>query len=287
MSLQTRFPRSRSVFGVLALLCALAWGEEPAADVARDSAGSLSVPVAEQETARTPEAAVPEKKSFRTYLFEDLYPVAPEEYIAKGRITAGTQVSLMQATISDLDLSLADIYKLDGYILNVEAFGAYFLRDAMALGLRAGYNRTEYTFDFELNEDLTDLAQQRDFVSNGFSLTPYLRYYLKIFPTSTFYFFSELDLTYDSSTGLSAVDDGENLDKTRNTTHIIEAGINPGVTIFVMKGFAFETSVGLLGLSTGIREIETNGTSKSEIVTNVINFKINLLALNFSLAYYF
>ena len=280
MNRQPRTPRFRSVFGVLALLCAFAWGEEPASEPvsgAADAAGASTAPATGQT----------EKKSFRTYLFEDLYPVTPEEYIAKGRITAGTQVSLMQATISDLDISLADIYELDGYILNVEAFGAYFVRDAMALGLRAGYNRTEYTFDFELNEDLTDLAQQRDFVSNGFSLTPYLRYYLKIFPTSTFYFFSELDLTYEYSTGLSAVDDGENLDKTRNTTHIIEAGINPGVTIFVMKGFAFETSVGLLGLSTGIREIETNGTSKSEIVTNVINFKINLLALNFSLAYYF
>ncbi len=258
----------------------MAWGEEPASEPVSgttDAAGASTAPA----TGRT------EKKSFRTYLFEDLYPVTPEEYIAKGRITAGTQVSLMQATISDLDISLADIYELDGYILNVEAFGAYFVRDAMALGLRAGYNRTEYTFDFELNEDLTDLAQQRDFVSNGFSLTPYLRYYLKIFPTSTFYFFSELDLTYEYSTGLSVVDDGEDLDKTRNTTHIIEAGLNPGVTIFVMKGFAFETSVGLLGLSTGIREIETNGKSKSEIVTNIINFRINLLALNFSLAYYF
>ena len=259
----------------------VAWGAESATDLASAPASTKTDSPAASGHAGT------EKKSFRTYLFEDLYPVAPEEYISKGRITAGTQVSLMQATISDLDLSLADIYELDGYILNVEAFGAYFLRDAMALGLRAGYNRTEYTFDFELNKDLTDLAQQRDFVSNGFSLTPYLRYYLKIFPTSAFYFFSEIDLTYEYSTGLSVVDDGENLDKTRNTTHIIEAGLNPGVTIFVMKGFAFETSVGLLGLSTGIREIETNGTSKSEIVTNVINFKINLLALNFSLAYYF
>ena len=280
MSRQHRFPLFRSVFGVLALLCAFAWGEEPASEPvsgATDAAGASTAPATGQT----------EKKSFRTYLFEDLYPVTPEEYIAKGRITAGTQVSLMQATIADLDISLADIYELDGYILNVEAFGAYFVRDAMALGLRAGYNRTEYTFDFELNEDLTDLAQQRDFVSNGFSLTPYLRYYLKIFPTSTFYFFSELDLTYEYSTGLSVVDDGENLDKTRTRTHIIEAGVNPGVTIFIMKGFSFETSVGLLGLSTGIREIETNGTSKSEIVTNIINFKINLLALNFSLAYYF
>ena len=281
MGSQHRSSRVCLFFGFLMSLGVVAWGAESATDLASAPASAKTDSPAASGHAGT------EKKSFRTYLFEDLYPVAPEEYISKGRITAGTQVSLMQATISDLDISLADIYELDGYILNVEAFGAYFVRDAMALGLRAGYNRTEYTFDFELNEDLTDLAQQRDFVSNGFSLTPYLRYYLKIFPTSAFYFFSEIDLTYEYSTGLSVVDDGENLDKTRNTTHIIEAGLNPGVTIFVMKGFAFETSVGLLGLSTGIREIETNGTSKSEIVTNVINFKINLLALNFSLAYYF
>ena len=139
----------RSILVALALL----WGTASAEEA---SAPEESSPAA--EAAAPSDEGKPEKKSFRTYLFEDLLPVSPEEYIAKGRITAGTQVSLMQATISDLDISLADIYKLDGYILSVEAFGAWFVRDAMALGLRAGYNRTEYEFDFAVSEDLTDLA---------------------------------------------------------------------------------------------------------------------------------
>jgi hypothetical protein len=55
----------------------------------------------------------------------------------------------------------------------------------------------------------------------------------------------------------------------------------------VLDRLAFETSVGLLGLSSSIMEIEENGESRSEVLYNIVNFKINLLALDFSLVYFF
>ena len=55
----------------------------------------------------------------------------------------------------------------------------------------------------------------------------------------------------------------------------------------VLDRLAFETSVGLLGLSSSFMEIEENGVSHSEVVYNIVNFKINLLALDFSLVYFF
>ena len=55
----------------------------------------------------------------------------------------------------------------------------------------------------------------------------------------------------------------------------------------VLDRFAFETSVGLLGLSSSIIDVEENNESKSRLVYNVVNFTINLLALDFSLVTFF
>lgn len=55
----------------------------------------------------------------------------------------------------------------------------------------------------------------------------------------------------------------------------------------VLNRFAFETSVGLLGLSSSVMEIEENGEKRSRLVFNMVNFTINLLALDFSLVYFF
>ena len=55
----------------------------------------------------------------------------------------------------------------------------------------------------------------------------------------------------------------------------------------VLRNMAFETSVGLLGLSSTVMEIEENGETRSEFTYNIVNFTINLLALNFSLVTFF
>ena len=55
----------------------------------------------------------------------------------------------------------------------------------------------------------------------------------------------------------------------------------------VLRNLAFETSVGLLGLSSTIMNIEENGESHSKFTYNIVNFTINLLALNFSLVTFF
>ena len=89
------------------------------------------------------------------------------------------------------------------------------------------------------------------------------------------------------SYGLSQADDGEDISRTRNHMWTFKFGLNPGLCIMVLDKLAFETSVGLLGLSSSIVEVEENDKKHSELVYNVVNFTINLLALDFSLVYFF
>lgn len=241
-----------------------------------------AVPVAE-----IPAVETPVKK--KGGLLEGLLPVSPDEAIAKGRIYGGVSLSLIQGNTDDdaLNIMIGDVYDAYGYTFTVEAFGGYFVKDAMAIGLRAGYSRTWFDIDFALMEDLLDLKERRKYVSNGFFVQPVLKNYLKVFDSQTFYFFNETSISVEYSYGMSQTDNGEDMKKTLNNAWSIDVGINPGICIMVLNRFAFETSVGLLGLNSSVMNVEENGETKSQFVYNIVNFTINLLALDFSLVYFF
>jgi len=253
------------------------------------------LPVFAQETVSdSAQAVVPVqteelKPAKKSGLLGALFPVEPDESIAKGNFYAGATLSLIQANTEDdaLNILIGDVYDAYGYTFTVEGFGGYFIRVAMALGLRAGYSRTWFDVDFSLLEDLMDVKERRKYVSNGFFVQPLLKNYLKVLDSRIFYLFNETSVLVEYSYGISQTDDGEDLKKTRNTGWSIEAGINPGICIMVLNRIAFETSVGLLGLSSSIIDVEENDETKSRVVYNVVNFTINLLALKFSLVTFF
>ena len=246
----------------------------------------LSEPVKEvsQDTVKP----VPTSEQQSGGLLDALYPVYPDEAIAAGHFQGGATLSLIQANTEDdaMNIILGDIYEGEGYMFTVELFGGYFIKDALAVGTHLGYSRTWFDIDFSLLEDIADVKQHRKYVSNGFFAQPFLKNYMKVLDSRNLYLFNETSVNVEYSYGISQSDDGEEMDKTRNKTWSIEAGINPGLCIMVLNRFAFETSVGLLGLSTSVIDVEENGESHSRLVFNMVNFTINLLALDFSLVYF-
>lgn len=253
---------------ILALLSAFAYGQETSAD-SLDS----SLKTAPRKTG----------------LLAGLYPVEKDEAIAHGNFYGGATLSLLQANTDDdvLNIMIGDVYDAEGYTFTAKVFGGYFIRDAMALGLRAGYSRTWFDIDFALLEELLDVAERRRYVSNGFFVQPLLKNYFKVLDSRNVYFFNETSISVEYSYGISQTDDGEDLKKTKNRSWSIAAGINPGICIMVLNRFAFETSVGLLGLNSSVVQVEENGESKSQLVYNIVNFTVNLLALDFSLVMFF
>lgn len=256
------------------------------------AAEPVAAPAAEEIKTETAEPVVTpavEPAPKKGGLLASLFPVEKDEAIAKGHIYSGLSLSLIQANSEDdaLNIMIGDVYEAYGYTFTLEAFGGYFIKDAMAVGLRAGYSRTWYDIDFALLEDLLDMKQHRKYVSNGFFIQPMLKNYFKVFDSRNLYFFNETSVSVGYSYGISQSDNGEEMDKSRNTSWSIDVGINPGICIMVLDRFAFETSVGLLGLNTGVMDVEENGKKSSRIVFNVVNFTINLLALNFSLVAFF
>ena len=257
-----------------------------AVEPAPDSA-ALAVKLTEPDSVKVEKAPADSVK--KGGLLDALFPVQPDEMISKGHAYAGATLSLIQANTEDdaLNILIGDVYEAYGYTFTVEAFGGYFFRDAMAIGVRAGYSRTWFDIDFSILEDLMDVKEHRKYVSNGFFVQPLLKNYLKVLDSRLFYLFNETSVMVEYSYGISQTDNGEDMKKTRNRGWSIEAGINPGICVMVLNRIAFETSVGLLGLSSSIVDVEENNETKSRVVYNVVNFTINLLALKFSLVTFF
>ncbi len=257
-----------------------------AVEPAPDSA-ALAVKLTEPDSVKVEKAPADSVK--KGGLLDALFPVQPDEMISKGHAYAGATLSLIQANTEDdaLNILIGDVYEAYGYTFTVEAFGGYFFRDAMAIGVRAGYSRTWFDIDFSILEDLMDVKEHRKYVSNGFFVQPLLKNYLKVLDSRLFYLFNETSIMVEYSYGISQTDNGEDMKKTRNRGWSIEAGINPGICVMVLNRIAFETSVGLLGLSSSIVDVEENNETKSRVVYNVVNFTINLLALKFSLVTFF
>ena len=208
---------------------------------------------------------------------------------AKGRYPDKPDQSRAPCAATSIPGDVDDHFALDaeGYTFTAEAFGGYFVRDAMAIGTRVGYSRTYADVDFSILEDLADIKQHRKYLSNGFFVQPFLKNYLKVLDSKTIYFFNETSLTVEYSYGISQSDDGEDVSKTKNHGWTFKFGINPGLSIMVLDRLAFETSVGLLGLNSSWMTIEENDETRSKVSYNIVNFKINLLALDFSLVYFF
>ena len=257
-----------------------------AVEPAPDSA-ALAVKLTEPDSVKVEKAPADSVK--KGGLLDALFPVQPDEMISKGHAYAGATLSLIQANTEDdaLNILIGDVYEAYGYTFTVEAFGGYFFRDAMAIGVRAGYSRTWFDIDFSILEDLMDIKERRKYVSNGFFVQPLLKNYLKVLDSRLFYLFNETSIMVEYSYGISQTDNGEDMKKTRNRGWSIEAGINPGICVMVLNRIAFETSVGLLGLSSSIVDVEENNETKSCVVYNVVNFTINLLAIKFSLVTFF
>ena len=104
--------------------------------------------------------SAPADSSRKGGLLGSLHPIGKDESISKGHLQGGATLSLIQAETDDdaLDVIIGEIYEAEGYSFTVEAFGGYFIKDALALGLRAGYSRTWYDIDFSLMEDLVDFC---------------------------------------------------------------------------------------------------------------------------------
>ena len=183
---------------------------------------------------------------------------------------------------------------------NLMSFGiapqvSYFIRDNLAVGARFDYDRSSLglgNLDLSLSDALSLSVGNFNYLKQSYTGAVTLRNYIPFGQSKRFAMFTELRLTggYGQSESYKAGFD-EVLEEPYKTgtyqdIYQFEVGVVPGISAFVTNEVALEVSVGLLGFNYQKVEQVTNRLERSEMERNGVNFKINLLAINFGLSFY-
>jgi outer membrane protein len=133
----------------------------------------------------------------------------------------------------------------------------YFVSNNVAIGVQLGVTNNVSKFDGTKTSE-----------KNGYSAGVLARYYMN--PTNKFSVFGSAALNFGALNTKNSAD-----------TSNFSLGFAPGISYFLSKHFAIETTIGRLGFSSIKPDVD------GADATNSINFGLNLNAATFSLVYKF
>lgn len=183
---------------------------------------------------------------------------------------------------------------------NMMSFGiaphmSYFIRDNLSVGARFDYDRSILglaNLDLALSDALSLSVGNFNYMKQSYTGAVTLRNYIPFGQSRRFAMFTELRLTggYGQAEsyrmGYDEVLEEGYKSGTYQDIYQFEVGLVPGLSAFVTNEVALEVSVGLLGFNYQKVEQVTNQVKRSEMERNGVNFRINLLAINFGLSFY-
>lgn len=125
-------------------------------------------------------------------------------------------------------------------------------------------------------------------VANRNVISPFLRNYYPLSKNQRLSFFNEVKMDFgfgDSET--KSYENGQLTEMETTNDFLFGIGISPGITFFALESFAFEIQLDVLGYEyERTKTIDEEGNEFTSDSHNV-NFQLDLLSLNFGLAYYF
>lgn len=204
--------------------------------------------------------------------------------VTKGRIYTNLSFSLDQRNAENEDQLLREVIDQDKVNFRITSASGYALKDNFTIGLGLSYGRQQEDITF-INED--DQEQTNRSLGHDVSFVPNIRKYVPI--NSSFQIFVQADFRFSVGEELTRKFLPAEIEKVENNFIETRLGVTPGAVLFFNRNWAFETSVGLVGLSSKWSEktINNDEANKTRVTENNIDLKLNLLSLNLGVAYYF
>lgn len=115
-------------------------------------------------------------------------------------------------------------------------------------------------------------------MNQSFSITPFLRFYKGLVENLGLYLQGEFSYSRESSN--VSIEEEPELTNTQNQYLV---GIRPGLTYFMSKKLASETSIGSLGYS----KFDSDGSNSGTLSGSNFTLSLNPSDLIFEIAYYF
>lgn len=209
-------------------------------------------------------------------------------FIPKGQWSLGITASYGSIDSDDFTfLSVVDDLNLNGTIYSVKPYVSYFFKSNSSIGMRLGYNKT----NFDLNSLAVDLGDDLNFDIHNvvynyeyYSASVFYRHYIGLDNGKRFGIFNEVDLSFGSGTGRFLRYYKSEPRDTR--TDITECRLNfsPGLCVFFHDYVSFNISFGVLGFYFKNEKQKTNEVEEGSRFSSGADFKVNLFNINLGIA---
>lgn len=196
-----------------------------------------------------------------TFSLEDTNLKSDNKYIGFDRIIEGSEFNY-------------DIKIKGGYSLGNYSF--------IGLGITHGRDESEGAGIILLDTINSESVTNRNIIS------PFIRTYYPLSKNKRLSFFNEIKMDFGfENTDTKRYENGSQTELEKQKNFLFGVGISPGVTFFAIESFAFEIQLDVLGYEyERTNTIDEEGNEFTSDSHNV-NFQLDLLSLNFGLAYYF
>lgn len=210
-------------------------------------------------------------------------------FVSKGTWMVGGGASYSLQDSQNADFLILSGVNSTGYSISLSPAFCYMVKDNIGVGARVGYKRGMFLLD-SASLDLGDIANlgfsNYHKLSQSFEIQGITRYYIPIGNLKRIGLFNEVSLGYSFGQG-KVLDGRENaINGTYEINHALGLNVCPGFIAFVTDRLAIDVNVNMLGLQFDWTSQTHNQVETGSRRTSYINFKINILAVGFSLYYY-
>lgn len=210
-------------------------------------------------------------------------------FVPKGQWIVGGNVSYSTHDNENYKFLVIENINSTGYNFKVSPMFAYAIKDNMALGLRAGYNRQLLKVnnaDLNLSEDMAFGVSDYYSLKHTTTGSAIYRYYITLGQSKRFALFNEMQLTYGYGQSKLVDSSGAAVTGTYETTHDFAIGCSPGLVAFINNSTAVEVNVGVLGFNYSHTKQVTDQVYVGYRKSSQMNFKINIFSIALGIAFY-
>ncbi|RSK40271.1 hypothetical protein [Mangrovimonas spongiae] len=203
---------------------------------------------------------------------------------SKGMWHTGITLSIDDSEDENIDNLLYNVIENERNGFEINVLGGYFVKEAMSVGIQYSYLKRERDLIYELDDN----EARRQSALSRHTATAFLRNYFPISANNRFNFFNETDLSFGfGNSNFRHTKSDTDITKTFTDEYNLKLGVRPGISVILTKGFAFEVSLDLLGLTYSNEDVTKDGVKEGSRSDFNFDFDISLLSLDFGLAYYF
>lgn len=204
-------------------------------------------------------------------------------YVLKGSWMAGGTLSMNFKNTNDVEQLIRYVNKNRSYDFVLRLDGAYAINNYSFLGLALAYGQSASDGVFT-NGDGEVFTEE--FFGNQYSFSPLIKRLTPIDKHGRFNIITQIEFRNTIEQGIKSTILNESLSRRQTVKYTGLLGVRPGISVFVLKDVAFETTLNVAGIEYSYEHVKNTDQPDAHTDKASVNLRIDILQLNIGIFVY-